>query len=137
MDNLFSYFCFKFDSLRGHKNQITAVQFLNTNEQDPTSANASHLLTSSKDALLKVWDITTQHCIETVVGHRSEVWSMALSADGRTLITGTSDQELHIWNVRNDVLRTKIVSNADAQVSGTKKESQSSMEVDDAPKVIS
>ena len=28
---------------------------------------------SSKDTLIKLWDLDTQHCFLTLVGHRSEV----------------------------------------------------------------
>jgi U3 small nucleolar RNA-associated protein 12 len=51
-------------SLRGHKGNITGLCFLR---------NRHALVSSSKDMLVKVWDLDTQHCIQTVVGHRSEV----------------------------------------------------------------
>lgn len=41
--------------LRGHKNAVTEVLFLN-------GTNA--LVSSSKDRLVKVWDLNTQHCIQ-------------------------------------------------------------------------
>lgn len=31
------------------------------------------LLYSSKDSFVKWWDLDTQHCFKTMVGHRSEV----------------------------------------------------------------
>lgn len=31
------------------------------------------LLYSSKDSFVKWWDLDTQHCFKTIVGHRSEV----------------------------------------------------------------
>jgi U3 small nucleolar RNA-associated protein 12 len=36
------------------------------------------LISVSKDTLMKVWDLSTQHCIQTVVGHRCEIWSLAI-----------------------------------------------------------
>jgi U3 small nucleolar RNA-associated protein 12 len=48
-----------------------------------------------------VWDLETQCCVQTVVGHRCEIWSVAVlqrqQADGtlRTLlVTGASDELL-------------------------------------------
>ncbi|KAJ1949514.1 beta transducin, partial [Linderina pennispora] len=35
----------------------------------------------------------------TLVAHRSEVWSLALSNDQRLLVTGTADRELRVWTV--------------------------------------
>ncbi len=58
------------DRMRGHKDMITSCIFV---------SNGDQLLTSSKDTLIKLWDLTTQHCVETLVAHNSEVWAMALS----------------------------------------------------------
>ena len=33
---------------------------------------------SSKDSVVKLWDLSTQHCYQTLVGHRSEVWGVEL-----------------------------------------------------------
>ena len=45
---------------------------------------ADQLLTGSKDTLVKLWDLTTQHCVETLVAHRSEVWTL----DVRCVLNG-------------------------------------------------
>ena len=29
-------------------------------------------------SLCQVWDISTQHCIQTIVGHRCEIWSLVV-----------------------------------------------------------
>ena len=50
--------------LRGHKAPITGCRWLN---------RANTLLTTSKDCLVKLWDLETQHCFQTLVGHKSEV----------------------------------------------------------------
>ena len=33
---------------------------------------------SSKDGLVKLWDLDTQHCFQTIVSHHKEVWSLEL-----------------------------------------------------------
>lgn len=33
----------------------------------------NHIPHSSKDTFVKLWDLDTQHCFHTIVGHRSEV----------------------------------------------------------------
>ena len=55
------------------------------------------LLTSSKDSLIKVWDLVTQHCVQTIVGHRTEVHSLAINADETRMYTGAADAELRVW----------------------------------------
>lgn len=110
--------------LRGHRDQVTALAFVSAREgsdaageavplaADPsTSASAAapprpstHLLSSSKDTFLKLWAFETQHCIETVVGHRSEAWSFAYDADSNVLISGGGEGEVKCWKVDNEVL---------------------------------
>lgn len=56
--------------LRGHKGAVTGLAFLN-------KVNA--LLSCSKDMLVKIWELETQHCIQTLVGTRREIYSLALN----------------------------------------------------------
>ena len=75
--------------LRGHKDAVTGVAFLPPNAYGGGAVGAGGGLTRvqslvvsvSKDTLLKVWDLSTQHCIQTIVGHRCEIWSLAISAN--------------------------------------------------------
>ena len=78
--------------LRGHKNGITDVKFLETSD------GARLVVSSSKDFLLKVWDLDTQHCIQTVVGHRSEIWSFDVNPDNTRLVT-LSDESLRFYKI--------------------------------------
>ena len=65
--------------LKGHKDEVTALQFLETSA-------STLILSSSKDSLLKVWDTETQSCTHTLVGHRTSVWSFAVrSKRGKSL----------------------------------------------------
>jgi U3 small nucleolar RNA-associated protein 12 len=61
--------------------------------------NRHALVSSSKDMLVKVWDLATQHCVQTVVGHRSEVWSIAVNHDETRLITGSAAPSLRLYRV--------------------------------------
>ncbi|TYZ65719.1 hypothetical protein PybrP1_006267 [[Pythium] brassicae (nom. inval.)] len=79
--------------LKGHKDAVTALRFVG--ERD------ARLVTASKDSLLKVWDLDTQHCVQTCVGHRSEVWALDVNPAGDRLVTGASDNQLRVWSVRD------------------------------------
>lgn len=64
--------------LRGHKDTVTDVSFINThsNSEDNSKVVSKMLLVSvSKDSLMKVWDLTTYSCLQTIVGHRCEIYS--------------------------------------------------------------
>ncbi|CBQ70558.1 related to DIP2-Dom34p-interacting protein [Sporisorium reilianum SRZ2] len=81
--------------LRGHRDAVTAIAFVRTpstllqSNGASSSAAAVHtdsnaagyLLSTSKDGLLKLWDLSLQHCVETVVHGSNEIWSLAVSQD--------------------------------------------------------
>ena len=46
------------------------------------------LISCSKDGLVKVWDLATQHCSQTISGYKAEVWSLDLDPSERRLVTG-------------------------------------------------
>lgn len=122
--------------LRGHRDQITALAFVAPRPEEsaaaaPSSSAAtqappapsSHLLSSSKDTFLKLWNLTTQHCIETVVGHRSEAWSFAYDAASNVLVSGGGEGEVKCWKVDNEVLVTGVAAVADDETSAAKSSS--------------
>lgn len=50
--------------LSGHRNAVTKIAFMS---QQPV------LISGSKDSFVKFWDLDTQHCFKTLVGHQTEV----------------------------------------------------------------
>ncbi|KZO97954.1 WD-repeat-containing protein [Calocera viscosa TUFC12733] len=96
--------------LRGHRDQITSIRFLQTpvSLDDPSTSDAiaasttslpGYLVTTAKDTFLKLWDLGTQHCIQTTVAHRAEIWSMDINPAEDTIITGSGDGELKAWKI--------------------------------------
>ncbi|KAL2367983.1 hypothetical protein RJ035_005541 [Blastomyces gilchristii] len=91
--------------LRGHTDQITSVNFLNGSGAGDTEIQSNtdqdrFLLTTGKDSLIKVWDLSSQHCIETHVAQSNgECWSLGLSPDQSGCITGGNDGELRVWSI--------------------------------------
>ena len=101
--------------LRGHKDQITGLDFI---YPEPSAAvvdgdtdgivsganvvgrSAGFLLSTSKDALLKVWDVESRHCLETHVAQTNgECWSMCVNADQSGVITAGNEGELRFWSI--------------------------------------
>lgn len=107
--------------LRAHKDQITALHFLkpssthdeaarnfNVNGKGATADfqsltsedHVGFLLTTSKDALIKIWDLESQHCLETHVAQTNGAcWMLAVSPDESGCITAGNDGELKVWSI--------------------------------------
>jgi U3 small nucleolar RNA-associated protein 12 len=113
--------------LRGHKDQITSVQFLRVPSDDSvtnghingddTYTNGAvsqengpeFLLSTSKDALIKIWDLQSQHCIETHIAQSNgECWSLGLSPDQSGCVTAGNDGEVKVWSIDSSELRKVI-----------------------------
>lgn len=72
---------------------------------------------SSKDGLVKLWDLDTQHCFQTLVSHHREVWSIELvggvSADdgvtSQRLVVASGGAELKVYKFsREDTEHSKV-----------------------------
>jgi U3 small nucleolar RNA-associated protein 12 len=100
--------------LRGHKDQVTGLQFLRPDAQDElgedgevlasgydsSGISGGFLITTGKDALIKLWDLSSQHCIETHVAQTNgECWSLGVSPDGSGCISAGNDGELIVWSI--------------------------------------
>ncbi|KAK3939138.1 WD domain-protein [Diplogelasinospora grovesii] len=97
--------------LRGHKDQVTGLRFVEPDAQvqgddeeqamvvDAESAEG-FLLTTGKDALLKLWDLSSRHCIETHVAQTNgECWALGVSPDLSGCVTAGNDGELKVWGL--------------------------------------
>jgi len=75
--------------LHGHHQPVMNIAFYDENT----------LISCSKDSSLKVWELDTQHCAQTLVGHKNEVWTFVLDANQRYIVSGGSDMDLFMWEI--------------------------------------
>ena len=82
------------------------MQFIYAQNNLPSSSSAdtAFLLTTGKDTFMKLWDLSTQHCLQTIVAHRSEVWSMALDPEQNLVFTGSGEGEVKAWRIDHDAI---------------------------------
>jgi U3 small nucleolar RNA-associated protein 12 len=99
--------------LRGHKDQVVAIHWLypeNTENRvngasDGTHSDGAFILSASKDALVKIWDVSSQHCIETHIAQSNgECWAVGITPDLSGCITAGGDGELKVWSIDHTAL---------------------------------
>ncbi|KAH9908716.1 WD domain-containing protein [Xylariomycetidae sp. FL2044] len=96
--------------LRGHKDQITGLQFVEPREEvddedgnrtmviDGAEVSEGFLLTTGKDALIKLWDLGSRHCIETHIAQTNgECWALGVAPDYSGCVTAGNSGELKVW----------------------------------------
>ena len=49
--------------------------------------------------VIKLWDVETGECVATLKGHSDSVECVAVSPDGRRVVSGSHDNTLKVWNV--------------------------------------
>ena len=115
--------------LKGHRGSVTAIHFI-PHPKLPLIAHPGFLISTSRDTYLKLWDLSTQHCIQTVVTGRGDIWSCAVTVEetydgqiegdevrGRWVIaTGSGDGEGRIWSIEKPALARGIREDASGKV---------------------
>ena len=59
------------------------------------------------DHSIRLWDIVTGQCVETLHGNPSEIWTVAFTANGQGLISGAKDGTVRLWPT-NAAAREKL-----------------------------
>ena len=122
--------------LKGHRGGISGLKYLPHPDSTGTAGKRGFLLSTAKDGMMKLWDLDTRHCLETVVVGRGEVASLdvqrRVESDGFeelnsteeagprgrwTVLTGSMSGEVKVWEVGYDDLRKGIREDEEGQVS--------------------
>ena len=130
------------EKLKGHLESVYSLAFV------PDDEGASNrLLTGSLDQSIRVWDLQalrilvakgeirdpgkpTSKCIQSLLGHKDYVLSVACSPDGRWVVSGSKDRAVQVWNLRtgqaqlslhghkNSVISTAVSDQGDLLATG-------------------
>ena len=86
--------------LYGHSAGVYAVSFSpSIASSDPLapSTNSTHLLSSSGDKTVRLWDLRTWECVVIYKGHDSPVWDVSWGPCGHYFVTGSMDRTSRLW----------------------------------------
>jgi U3 small nucleolar RNA-associated protein 12 len=123
--------------LKGHRGGVTDLRYIPHPDSisTRTEGNKGFLISTSKDGMMKLWDLDSRHCLETVVVGRGEVTSLDLreqkgdntgfeeigdsvkSKGLWTILTGAGDGEVKVWELGYDELRAGIKQDDEGNVS--------------------
>lgn len=92
-------------TLKGDQTPIYALRF---------SADSQQLL-SGHDQTIKVWNLNEGTVQRTLSGHTGKINSLDFSQDGRTLVSGSDDQTIRLWDAATGK-RVKIIQAHDGPV---------------------
>ncbi|KAL7798225.1 hypothetical protein V8C37DRAFT_249141 [Trichoderma ceciliae] len=62
------------------------------------STDGQQVLSGSNDGMIRIWDVGTGTCIQTIKALEGRVAAAIFSADGRRVISNGSNNTLHIWD---------------------------------------
>lgn len=114
--------------LKGHRDAITDLHFVYSCQEDEAPSTSLSNLTSyqqkrylastSKDGLLKLWDLSLQHCIETVLPGKGEIWSLSVlqsfpsstieDSIGALILIGNSEGKVKLFEISKQSLRESL-----------------------------
>jgi len=79
-------------TLRGHNGDVYTVAF------SPDAAGR-WIASAGEDSIVKVWDSQTGQLVRSFRGHTGLVSSLAFSSDGKSIVSGSRDHTVKIWDV--------------------------------------
>ena len=100
--------------LKGHAQKVLAVAM---------TPDGRIVISASGDKTLKVWELSTSSPPgsvlsdpgewQTLLGHTSQVNTVAVTADGRLAVSGSSDKSLKVWDLERGVELRSLRGHAD------------------------
>lgn len=73
-----------------HKNGTTSLLF------HPSDEN--RLISGGKDAMLRIWDLKSENCLEEIPAHNFAIYSIQAINNGKTIVTASRDKTIKIWS---------------------------------------
>ena len=78
--------------IAGHTGAVRSVWISN---------DGKRALSGSDDNTVKVWDLESGRCINTLEGHNNSVYSVCISITGKRALSGSADNTVKIWDLES------------------------------------
>ena len=78
------------ECLEEHSWYLSSVSF-------SPNTNGTKVASGSDDNTVKLWDVMSGECLQTLEGHSHRVNSVSFSPDGTKVATGSFDNTIKIW----------------------------------------
>jgi len=89
-------------TLEGHEGWVNSVAispdgtWAASGGGKPTAAGSS-----AADSTIKIWDLETGACRSTLSGHTKRVECVAITPDGKRILSGSDDDTMRVWDAAN------------------------------------
>ena len=86
-------------TLKGHWASVNSTDF---------SPNGEHIISSSSDMTIKIWDAFSGKLLQSLEGHNSSVNCAIFSPDGKQIVSVSNDKTIRIWNADSGLETRKM-----------------------------
>ena len=89
---------------KGHRDYLRSVAY---------SPDGSRLISGSDDRTIKIWNVSTGQCLQTLTGHTDYVWEVSYRPDGKRIASGSFDETIKIWDADTGKCLTTLTGHSD------------------------